>query len=105
MNDFARWLAENPPPSLQELVDRAGRRHAAEIGELYEENPFKRPARQGGFEWITEQEWQAYDAATAEWEAHRRARQITDSFDQLRRDVRQRHAGSARQIRRTRNAE
>jgi hypothetical protein len=25
----AQWLKDNPPPDLQELVDRAGRRYAA----------------------------------------------------------------------------
>jgi hypothetical protein len=96
-SDFARWLAENPPPSLQDLVDRAGRRHAAEIGEAYEEDPFARPAHQGGFQWITEQEWQAYDAATEEWEARRRAHlenQIANNLNQLRRDVAMRTVGA-----------
>ena len=29
-------------PDLQQLVERAGRRHAASIGEQYAEEPFKR---------------------------------------------------------------
>jgi len=36
-------------PDLQTLVERAGRRHAAAIGEEYVEDPFKRPSYQGGY--------------------------------------------------------
>jgi hypothetical protein len=92
-SDFAHWLAQNPPPSLQELVDRAGRRHAAEIGEVYVEDPFERPAHQGGYQHISEQEWKEYDRQTADWQARRRARQIMDSFNRLRRDVAARRVG------------
>jgi hypothetical protein len=97
MSDFARWLAENLPPNLQQLVDRAGRRHAASIGEVYEENPFKRPPHQGGYQHISAQEWSEYDRQTDEWQERRRAHlknQIANNFDQLRRDVAARHAGA-----------
>jgi len=89
-DDFARWLAQNPPPPLQELVDRAGRRRAAETGETYVEDPFKRPTHQGGFQWITADEWDEYDRRTMVWEARRRARltnQVVASLNRLRRDV------------------
>ena len=33
-------------PDLQALIERAGRRHAAAIGEEYVEDPFKRPPHQ-----------------------------------------------------------
>jgi hypothetical protein len=44
------------PPDLQALVDRAGRRRAAELGEEYVEDPFKRPRQQGGYQYITADE-------------------------------------------------
>jgi hypothetical protein len=59
-------------PDLQALVERAGRRHAESIGEKYVEDPFKRPPHQGGYPHITREEWAAYDAAMAEWQARRR---------------------------------
>ena len=58
-------------PDLQELVERAGRRHAAAIGEQYIEDPFKRPAHLGGYQ-VTGKEWAAWDRANKEWQAARR---------------------------------
>jgi hypothetical protein len=57
------------PPDLQLLVDRAGRRHAAEIGEEYVEDPFKRPPDQGGYTCIIAAEWIEFDRREAghEW--------------------------------------
>jgi hypothetical protein len=59
-------------PDLQALVERAGRRYAASIGEMYEENPVKRPPHQGGYQHITAEEWAEYDRAMAAWQAARR---------------------------------
>ena len=65
-------------PDLHELVDRAGRRHAASIGEEYVEEPLdekgklKRPQHQGGYQHITAAEWAEYDRAMAAWQAARR---------------------------------
>jgi hypothetical protein len=62
-------------PDLQALVERAGRRHAAAIGEQYIEDPFRRmkeAPHQGGYPHITAEEWAEYDAAMAEWQAGRR---------------------------------
>jgi hypothetical protein len=97
MSDFARWLAQNPPPNLQDLVDRAGRRHAASIGEVYVEDPFKRPPHQAGYQHISAQEWAEYDLATVEWQERRRAHlknQIANNFDRIRRDVAATTAGA-----------
>jgi len=63
---------DNPPPDLQELVERAGRRYAASIGEEYVEDPFKRLPHQGGYPHITAEEWAEYDRAMAAWQAARR---------------------------------
>jgi hypothetical protein len=51
-------------PDLQALVDLAGRRHAASIGEQYVEDPFKRPAHHGGYQHA---DWRAWDEAVAGW--------------------------------------
>jgi hypothetical protein len=59
-------------PDLQALVDHAGRRYAAPIGEEYVEDPFKRPPHQGGYQHITPEEWVEFDRATAAWQATRR---------------------------------
>src|SRR5262245_16024238 len=73
-----QWLKDNPPRDLQELVERAGRRHAAAIGEEYVEEPLdekgklKRPQHQGGYQHITPEEWAEYDRAMAAWQAARR---------------------------------
>jgi hypothetical protein len=64
---------EHGCPDLQKLVDRAGRRHAASIGEEYVENPFKRPPHQGGYPHVTAEEWAEFDRAMADWQARRRA--------------------------------
>jgi len=60
-------LDETGCPDLQALVERAGRRHAASIGEEYVEEPLnrphhvdaplKRPPHQGGYQHITAEEW------------------------------------------------
>src|SRR5262245_13014586 len=65
-------------PDLQALVERAGRRYAASIGEEYVEEPLDekgnlvRPRHQGGYQHITPEEWAEYDRAMAEWQATRR---------------------------------
>jgi len=59
-------------PDLQALVERAGRRRAAEIGEQYIEDPFKRPAKQGGYQHITAAEYAEYDRAMTAYQATRR---------------------------------
>ena len=61
------------PPNLQELVERAGRRYAASIGEEYDPNPFTRPRHQGGYQHITPEEWAEYDHQLALWQAALRA--------------------------------
>ena len=60
-------------PDLQALIERAGRRHAASIGEEYVEDPFKRPPHQGGYQHITAEEWAAWDRANVEWQERRRS--------------------------------
>jgi hypothetical protein len=59
-------------PDLEALVDRAGRRRAAELGEVYVEDPFKRPPHQGGYPHITADEWAEYDRHMAEYHVMRR---------------------------------
>jgi hypothetical protein len=82
-------LDKNGCPDLQALVERAGRRHAASIGEewvedvvdekgnkyppLDEKGNLKRPAHHGGYQHITAEEWAEYDRAMAEWHERRRA--------------------------------
>ena len=63
---------DDPPPDLQALIERAGQRYAASIGEKYDENPFTRPAHQGGYQHITAVEWAEYDRAMAAWQERRR---------------------------------
>jgi hypothetical protein len=64
-------------PDLQELVDRAGRRHAASIGEEYVDPPLNaagelvRPPHQGGYQHITAKEFAEYERAMAAWTAAR----------------------------------
>ena len=60
-------------PDLQALVERARLRYAASIGEVYVEDPFKRPPHQGGYPHITAEEWAAFDDAMAAWQERRRA--------------------------------
>jgi hypothetical protein len=93
-DDFAAWLIENPEPSLADLIDRAGRRHAASIGETYDENPFTRPPHQGRYQHITAAEWAEFDRAMAHWQRRRRERyggefstQYLNAFRKLRDDV------------------
>jgi hypothetical protein len=64
-------------PDLQQLVERAGRRHAASIGEQYDLNPFTRPAHQGGYQHISPDEWRAFDEAMACWHEERRLKGAT----------------------------
>jgi hypothetical protein len=74
-DSFDAWLRSNPAPDLQDLVERAGRRYAASIGEDYVEDPhLLRPAHQGGYQHITPEEWAEFDRATAEWQQRHRAR-------------------------------
>jgi hypothetical protein len=68
MTDYSK------PPDLQELVDRAGRRYAASVGEVYVEDPFTQPAHQGGYQHITDEEWAEFDLHNAEYQRRRRAR-------------------------------
>jgi len=88
VKDYKRWLLDgcptpeeearrraapsDAPPDLQELVERAGRRRAAELGEEYVEDPLERPPHQGGYPCISATEWAEYDAAMAAWKARRR---------------------------------
>jgi hypothetical protein len=99
VEDYTRWVAEGcptpeeaaarkaeakatptGPPDLQALVERAGRRYAASIGEEYVEEPLDekgnviRPPHQGGYPHITPEEWAEYDCAMAAWQAARRTR-------------------------------
>ena len=67
-DSFDAWLRANPAPNLQALVERAGRRYAASIGEDYD------PLRHAGYPRITPAEWAEFDRATAEWQARRRER-------------------------------
>jgi hypothetical protein len=72
---FEDYVEKDPPPDLQALVDRAGRRRAAELGEVYIEDPRERAEKaphQGGYPHITAEEWAAYEKAMAEWQQRRR---------------------------------
>ena len=65
-------LDKNGCPDLQALVERAGRRYAASIGETYIEDPFRRmneAPHQGGYPHITDEEWAEYDRAMTMWQA------------------------------------
>jgi hypothetical protein len=62
-------------PDLQALIERAGRRYAASIGEAYIEDAFKRPPHQGGYPHVTPEEWAEFDRQTAEWQARQRSRE------------------------------
>jgi hypothetical protein len=68
-------LDQRGAPILAALIDRAGRRYAALIGEEYIEDPFRRAKEaphQGGYRHITAEEWRAFDAATAAYDQARR---------------------------------
>src|SRR5262245_20006736 len=76
---YVTWLRDNPPPSLEALIDRAGRRHASSIGEVYIEDPFERMRKaphQGGYAHITPEEWAAYEREMADWQIRRRSRTV-----------------------------
>ena len=62
-------LDEAGCPDLQTLVEGAGRRYAASIGEDYVEDPHLRPPHQGGYPHITAEEWAENDRAMAAWQA------------------------------------
>jgi hypothetical protein len=62
-DDFASWVIENPPPSVQALLDRAG----------------------GSFQQVTPEQWAEFDTAMAEWRDRR--------TQELRREVAARTAG------------
>jgi hypothetical protein len=72
--EAARRAVRNPVPDLQKVIEFAGRRYCASRGEEYVEDPFTRPAHQGGYQHITAEEWAEFDRATAEWQVRRRAR-------------------------------
>jgi hypothetical protein len=74
VGSFERWLADHPMPDLQELIDLAGWRHAASIGEEYVEDPVKRPSHQGGYQHIAGKEWTDYNRAMADWQRQRQER-------------------------------
>lgn len=65
MTDDEFWQAMARMPDLQALVERAGRRYAASIGEEYIADPFRRmreAPHQGGYPHITPEEWGRWDA-------------------------------------------
>jgi hypothetical protein len=67
-------LDETGCPDLQALVERAGRRYVASIGETYIEDPFRRSREaphQGGYPHITPEEWAEYDRAMTAWQVAR----------------------------------
>jgi hypothetical protein len=75
VEDYKRPSADEGaagPPDLLALVECAGRRFCASIGEEYVEDPFKRPQHQGGYQHITAEEWAEYDRALAAWQRRRR---------------------------------
>ena len=102
-DDFPAWLADNPEPDLQQLIENAGRRYAQSIGEDYDPNPFTRPPHQGGYQHIIEAEWREFDRAMAAWQQRRRERyggqistQLANAFSKLRHDVARRAARNRR---------
>jgi len=77
-SDFTDAPVNNPDKG--EISDRmrarlaaTDRRYAASIGEVYVEDPFKRPPHQGGYAHITSEEWAEFDRRKADWEGRRRA--------------------------------
>ena len=76
--DFTIWLRNNPPPDLQALIEKAGRRHAESIGEKYDPDPFTRPPHQGGYQHITPEEW---PSTTRQWPTGRHAAGIGPHVD------------------------
>jgi len=90
MNEQAKQptipLDEAGQPHLQALVERAGRRYAAAIGEQYIEDPFRRAKEaphQGGYQHITAEEWAAWDRANAEWQPRRRRRVVSSADESI----------------------
>src|SRR5215467_2358385 len=88
MNEQAKQptipLDEAGQPDLQALVERAGRRYAASIGEQYIEDPFRRmkeAPHQGGYRHITAEEWAEYDRAAAAWQAARSTAEEWAEYD------------------------
>jgi hypothetical protein len=74
-DDEAFWREMERMPDLHALVDRAGRRYAASIGEEYIEDPFRRmkeKPHQGGHRHITPEEWARWDRANEVFQARRR---------------------------------
>src|SRR5262245_25198460 len=74
-DDEAFWREMERMPDLQALVDRAGRRHAASVGEEYIEDPFRRMKKkphQGGHRHITPEEWARWDRDNEVFQARRR---------------------------------
>ena len=74
-DDETFWREMERMPNLQALVERAGRRHAASIGEEYIEDPFRRmkeAPHQGGYQHVTSDEWVRWDRANEVFQARRR---------------------------------
>jgi hypothetical protein len=57
-------------PDLQQLVEAAGRRLAAQLGEDYD------PAKHPGWPEITVREWAAFDREVEQWREWHRARHV-----------------------------
>jgi hypothetical protein len=68
LDDAVFWRQIARMPDLQALIERAGRRLAARLGEEYD------PKRHAGYPQITPDEWGKWDTANAEFqEWHRRS--------------------------------
>jgi hypothetical protein len=81
--DEAFWREMERMPDLQALVERAGRRYAASVGEEYIEDPSRRmkeAPHQGGYQHITPEEWARWDRANEVFQARRRER-VHDAHD------------------------
>jgi hypothetical protein len=72
---FETYLEKDPPPDLQELVERASRRRTSELGEEWIEDPLERVKKkahhQGGYPHLTAEGWAEYDRAMAAWQQRR----------------------------------
>ena len=71
-DDEPFWREMERMPDLHALVERAGRRHAASVGEEYIEDPFRRmkeKPHQGGYRHITPEEWATWDRANEVFQA------------------------------------
>ena len=74
-DDEAFWRQMERMPDLQALVERTGRRHAASIGEVYIEDPFRRmreAPHQGGYSHITPEDWARWDRVNEVYQVQRR---------------------------------